>query len=209
MKLKGVVVDLDGTFLTTNTFERYYFFLFRLSLIRLRIKNAVYLGFLLLIRKFRIISHSSFKRKVLGVSNKFVRRRDIQMFVDNVMVHTNKRVVSLYQNYKLKGYYTCMATAAPAHYAKLIGTYFGFDAVCATDSAISNIDEWKENIRENKLSFVKDFLTNKGVSINVVITDHHDDFPLMEKSLESNYLVDPSVETINFLANRQVKYSLV
>lgn len=209
MKAKGVVIDLDGTLLLGNSFERYYFFLLRRAFQEGRLLCLLRLLALLLGRKLRFYSHSCFKQRVL--MQKGLDEQQLQIFVDTLVKEVNPEVLELYKDYRSRDYYTCLATAAPLVYARIIGDKFGFDAVCATASVNGNYADgsWVENIRENKLAYVDSFLARKGVSIDVVITDHHDDLPLIKRAKESSIMVAPSAETIRFLVQHEVPYNII
>lgn len=208
MKEKGIVIDLDGTFLLINTFERYFFYVWKDAVLKFKLHRVLFMFFLLVGRKLRFYNHSYFKMKVLSVN--YLKERGLQLFVNSIIKNLNPRVYNLYIDYRNRGYYTCLATAAPLLYADLIGKRFGFDAVCATPSCIGNNKEhWIENARENKLLYVKDFLDKKEVTIDVVVTDHYDDLPLMKRSRESNFLVAPSPKTVSQLLSNKIKFEIV
>lgn len=209
MKVKGIVIDLDGTFLLGNSFERYFFFLAKSALSRLRFVGFLRLLLLLMGRKLRLYSHSTFKRKVL--QERGLDETQLHAFVTLLSKGVNPAVFDLFEKYRKMGYYTCLATAAPLVYARLIGEKYGFDAVCATASVNGNYADgsWVENIRENKLAYVESFLAKREVSIDVVITDHHDDLPLIKRAKESSIMVAPSVETVRCLIQQDVQYNVI
>src|SRR5690554_1134686 len=90
MKAKGVVIDLDGTLLLGNSFERYYFFLLRRAFQEGRLLCLLRLLALLLGRKLRFYSHSCFKQRVL--MQKGLDEQQLQIFVETLVKEVNPEV---------------------------------------------------------------------------------------------------------------------
>jgi len=207
IKQKGIVIDLDGTLLLCNTFHKYFSYILKYTILRFKIWQVLYIIGLLLGRKLRLYSHSYFKRKILSLP--IPSKDSLNKFVDDILKYLNLQVLEIFKEYKMKGYYTCLATAAPLLYSKLIAERYEFDIVCATQSNDSSDQVWVETIRDEKLNAVSRIFNQKGVSIDVVVTDHSDDIPLMAKALNANYLVNPSNETLKLIESEKIEYCIV
>ena len=98
---------------------------------------------------------------------------------------------------------TVLATAAPEDYAKAVAAECGFDFLLASRA------ETEECKGEEKLRRIKALCEYNGLHIRNVMTDHHDDLPLLKLPGVENVLVDPSVETIKILNNQSIKYIIL
>lgn len=198
MKRRAVAVDLDGTLLATNTFVEYVLFSFRESLKNFRADLAAGIIGLVLLRRFRAISHSTMKRRLLCLLDTFMNEKRISRFVTGLLGHAAEDVVALCERYHGQGCYLLLATAAPRCYAAEVASRMGLDGCCATASPVAN-DNWRENVGEHKRDTVLRYLDEMNLSLSAVITDHHDDIPLMAANPGENILVNPSMKTVTFV----------
>lgn len=207
-KDKAIVVDLDGTLVSVNTFSRFMLFSTLLLARRGLIAGASRIIASAVARKTRFISHSRLKHTVLGVTERLMTATDIEKFVDTLSKFIRPEVVALVDNYRRRGYTTLLATAAPSLYAAPLAARLGFDGCVATLSVDAAGEAWRENSREAKLDSVKVWLDDRHYTIGAVITDHHDDRLLVEHAADADiYLVGPSKKTLDAMSS--VRYTLL
>lgn len=53
------------------------------------------------------------------------------------------------------------------------------------------------------------FLIHQNASLEILLTDHYDDVPLLSVPKERNYIVNPSLKTINMLNEYHIEYVLL
>lgn len=203
MKRRAVVVDLDGTLLSTNTFKKYVLFVAKESLVALHIDVTLSVMFFVALRLMRVVSHSTMKYYLLKKSARFMRADRLNQLADMLLLKVNPNVAALCRSYRKQGYYMLLATAAPENYAVIVSSRMGFDGCCATMMPQAE-SEWGENAREQKLESVLRHLDSVNASVAIVITDHHDDIPLMKVSQEKNILVNPAYKTVVKINNSDI-----
>ena len=120
---RAVVLDLDGTLLSCNTFEKY---------VRYLMFHYPSMIFISLIRKMRLISHETAKRLIMNVN---VSEDRINLFIDTLLPFLRRELLG-----RFKGYEIILATAAPEGYVKILAQRLGINRFCAT----------KKNGPENK-----------------------------------------------------------
>jgi len=73
-----------------------------------------------------------------------------------------------------------LVTAAPAFYAHSIAEFLNMDLCCGTLLPSEVVmGQWKECVGENKVEALKRMLQVHKAELDVVITDHNDDLPLL------------------------------
>ena len=190
-----VVVDLDGCFCSVNTFRFWLLF------------SLLYLFF-----SFRWLSLYKFNKgillRVFGKSDRVRMKVDVlrvteqlpQYFIDwfchFLQLFVNRDVLAEMHKYNDEPVVLC--TAAPACYVDAFAANFNFSQVFATPS-VGEID-WKENIGKVKLEALIAFY-GEDVVLGCVITDHHDDLPLLLRA-GRRVLVRPSNATLANIANK-------
>lgn len=202
---KAIVVDLDQTLIRVNTFKEYIIYVCSKSIAQLRFDIVLSIFLFVAMRKIRLVSHSFMKRQILLVSQSFMTIDRLNELVDSLLVNVNQNVLSLLSEYRKKGYYTCLSTAAPISYTSIISKRMNFDGICATAMPISR-KAWQENVRTEKCKNTLSFLSKQGFVVSVFLTDHYDDLPLLLVSKDKNVLVNPSSKTENILRNSEVPY---
>lgn len=205
---KGLVVDLDGTLLSTNTFTQ---FIIQSTIVMIHTHKwgKVWLLIQVIIkRKLKQVTHEQMKFKILQITNDLFSEQEILQFAQKLSKERNNNVIKVITDYKKQGYITCLSTAAPFIYAKKIQEIFNIDLICATPSPINNLS-WKENVKEEKCNNTIKLLNSNNIGLNIFITDHYDDIPLLEISKEKNILISPSKKTLNKLNTKSIKYSVL
>jgi phosphoserine phosphatase len=202
MDKKIYVFDLDFTFVSLNTFH--YWILFTLKTFWYKPIVVVRILRILLKRYFRVIKHSEMKKELLELVNKKHCKVNVSKFTDFLENNINNNVFEYFLS--LKNEITILATAAPDVYAIPFGQRLGFRHITATSSITD--DNWVENIKEQKcLSVQKIIQSNinyKGYLIEV-ITDHHDDLPIMKLAAHTR-LVNPSDKTLCIISKAGVNH---
>lgn len=202
---KVLLVDLDGTLLSTNTFHKYIFFIAKYYFKKNLFKTFVIL-FFVSARLARVISHSKLKYNLLKLSQD-LPEEIVVSFGKSLMKYKNQSVSQIIVNYEgLK----VLASAAPEKYTKSLGEHFNFDITLSTKNPGDN--SWIENIKENKKSSLLDYLNyqdlEKQFVLDVIVTDHHDDLPLME-IFDKIILVNPSQETLTKTQHLKSKTQII
>jgi phosphoserine phosphatase len=205
---KGVIVDLDETLLTINTFKCFIKFCLTLSLNR----NNYWVFFktlwIISLRKLKILKHSIMKYRLLNLCSNDVTANDIKIFIDTIIpFYINQDVFSLIKKFKRKNYRICLSTAAPEIYVNEIANRISFDYVLCTKYS-SSLFYWQENIREQKAINTLMLFKAEKISPHIIITDHYDDLPLM-KEVDFCYIVSPSNKTKHILKQNKISYLLL
>lgn len=205
---KTVVVDLDGTLFSTNTFEHYILFVTKEALKQRDLWTVFYVAIQVALRKLRLIStHERMKYKILKQSARYANQERMRKLVGTLVKFENECVVKKMQEFKEKGYVLLLSTAAPKPYAEIISSDYGFDYFCATE--IPEGKEWRENVNKQKKKNTIELINSFDGKLSVLITDHYDDIPLLCEPKECNYLVNPTEKTKIFLDKSKVIYSLL
>lgn len=187
---QAVVVDLDGTLLKTNTFSDYIAYSFSQAVREGQAGLAFRLLWLSLKRKLRLIPHAELKQGVLSASSAFMEPR-LDDFVRRELKYLNTELLTYLQS--LADVSLVLATSAPESYSSLISNQSGFEICLATAT-----DE-PENRGEEKARRVADWLQHQHLTLQLVVTDHFDDRPLLELC-DRRLLVNPSRKTLQRLS---------
>ena len=203
MNNKVLVVDLDGTLYEGNTFYRFIIFLFIRSVTKLDVVLLFKMKLNIGLRLFRFISHARLKYNVLkAIDGKEV---NLESFVDSLSNKTRTFNSINKSEYK----YKILATAAPSIYSKLIAQKEGFDVCLATKLPKHGFNKNFENLKERKRDNLIKFLSSKNIEgVDVLITDHIDDLPLMKIS-NQNYVVSPSKKMVRELNENKINYKII
>lgn len=205
MDKKNIVIDLDGTLYTCNTFHKWMKFSFIEQIKTFDFIYPTKIGFYAVLRLLKKIEHSHMKFLILKESEKIVNNIYINKFVDSLSPYLNKKIYDIL----LENNHTyILATAAPKLYCEMIATKFSFNYVVSTET--TNNKRWEENIREEKKMNVLLLLQNNnlGNEIYELYTDHHDDLPLMKCS-RLTYLTNPSEKTKTLVKESQVNHKVL
>lgn len=188
---KAVVVDLDGTLIRGNSMVMFCRWAVGRMIARARFGAAMSVMMWIAARKCRLTSHARMKQAILKRCEGKFSDNEIEEFIagklDGIV---NEKVLRISRE---SGYVQILATAAPALYSKPFGRRLGFDHTLATEySATAFI----ENCGINKLESVYRLLSDIGAELDIVITDHPDDTPLLRANRGLNYIVDGDNVTI-------------
>ena len=205
---KTAVIDLDGTLLTINTFKSYILFVNKLACRKARLDIAVILAFWVGLRKCRLITHEKMKLHILKYSAHFMNRKRLNDFVDSILPFRNGKVYECALAYRKQGFFLCLSTAAPVSYASLIAERLSFDSVCATPMP-SQVKDWRENVREIKRKNTLKQLGEHHLVLEILMTDHYDDIPLLKEEKSKNIVVSPTACTLEKLEKENIHFELL
>jgi len=205
---KIVVIDLDGTFVSVNTFHKWMKFLFIESIKKFHLIVLIQILISAFLRYLKVIDHSQMKFTILSISEKTMSHQQRVSFVHSLEPYINDKILKVMQN---EDDIYILATAAPILYAEIIKKHYPFTYVIATNETNStDSSAWKENIRDEKKKNLMTLLQKHALNnqISVLYTDHHDDLPLMKCS-NITYLVDPSDNTKEIVLDSNITFETI
>ena len=189
-----MAVDLDGTLIAGNSLHEYLKAAMTLRHPGRTLEIIALLG----LRSLRLISHSRMKFTLLRhikaddrLKTKFLRKIDALR---------RESVTKKIEEYKAEGARILLATAAADFYVEWL-----WDGPFVATETTEN-RELKECRGKEKLKRVREQL-EPGEILEAVITDHHDDLPLLLAGAAANYLVAPSAKTEAQLEKAGVAYT--
>lgn len=199
---KVLVVDLDGTLYSINTFHYFLRFIITYNLRKFKILSLLKISISMMFRIFKITSHSRMKYEILKVVN------DAQIDYAKFVVNIDKFKKDLKVD-KTEFDMTILATAAPSCYANIIAKNENFNLCIATNFTTSNFNDEFENSKEIKKNNVMNALMKKEIEkIDTLITDHIDDLPLMKVSIK-NKIVSPDKNMEAQLKKHRISYEII
>lgn len=198
---KLVILDLDGTLITGNSFHEFIKCAFADAMKHKKFICAFkFIGWCFL-RAIRVVSHSRMKFGILAScsyseSLKLRFCKKIKgMFRPSMIVEINKAY--------LENSIVLLATAAPDIY---IPWFWKGDYVATETTGNSGMTECKG---KEKLRRVLEFLRKECATPSVIYTDHYDDLPLLEIENAETVLVSPSLKTREIIEKAGVKVSRI
>lgn len=188
------VVDLDGTLVRGNTLHEYI----RIGFRRVSWRGRFKIINLALLRAFHLIPHARFKfgcLKLIAPTPALLKE-----FAERIESIKNPAILSLIASMEAEGTDILLATAAADTY---VGSLWSGEYIATTTA------EETELKGERKLQAVERYMEEHNLALYAVITDHHDDLPLMLAGARRNILVHPSEKTLtiakkNGVANLEV-----
>lgn len=204
---KALAIDLDGTLIATNSFQDYLSYCGHSALYCLRLDIALSILFWVALRKVRLIRHSTMKRRLLNRTASFMQQKDrLDQFIERELISINAKALQLMEQYRNRGYLLILTTAAPGLYAHPIAENLHIDLCCATQLPSEVvIGQWRENVGEQKVDSLRRMLQIQKAELDVVITDHYDDLPLLNSNEGDNFVVAPSSKTVQMLKKNCTK----
>ncbi len=188
---KALAIDLDGTLLSTNTFRDYLSYCGSAALHNFQFGICFSILWWVMLRKLRFVSHSRMKQALLDRTAAFIRQKSrLDHFAEQEVTHLNVPVQRAVEPYRIRGHLPVLATAAPAFYAHAIAEFLNMDLCCGTllPSEVV-IGEWKENVGQHKVEALQRLLQVHKAELDVVITDHSDDLPLLNSNTSGRNIV--------------------
>jgi phosphoserine phosphatase len=202
---KIILIDLDGTFVSVNTFHKWMKFLFVEAFKKFQLLSVINILTIIALRYTKRIDHATMKYRILEISEERITQEQIRQFVDTLAPYVNQKLLHIVQDCTTT---TILATAAPLLYAEGIKEKYHFNFVVATTNTTAS--PWQENIRDIKAKNIKNLFDEKNLDTKdaILYTDHHDDIPLM-KVVSSTYLINASEKTKNLLADTHLNVVIV
>lgn len=202
MKRKVLVVDLDGTLFKINTFHYFIKYLCFKCVLSFNFSLLFQLLLALSSRLFR--THAEMKYQVLRLLQ---HRNDIDYldFLNTIYIKKRELTILKDETFDIK----ILATAAPSCYAKIIAEKEQFDICLGTDFPYSNFNSTFENSKEVKKENVMNYLKGKNLNkIDILITDHIDDLPLM-KLARKTIIIRPSENLSHQLKQFSISFEVI
>ena len=194
---KVVVIDFDECFCSVNSFRYWIVFSFFILLVTLRLHALTVFSHVVLERFRGRVDRVDMKRGVLSVTEDLPKWA-VALFCQFLQLFTNSTVSRMISSDRFEGASVVLCTAAPACYVEPFAKRFVFSHVFATSSV--KCEGWKENFGVQKMNSLTEHYGN-DMTIFAVVTDHHDDLPILEKA-ELRYIVRPTAATLQALNNR-------
>lgn len=196
------VVDLDGTYVTCNTLREYILTGLKHHLRRSHLLSSIKVSALMALRVLRLISHKTMKFGCLAALAKDSGFHAV--FAAKMRASVNNEVVAIIESKRAEGHAVLLATAAPDFYVPLI-----WDGDYVATASVDNPDR-TECRGEEKLRRVLEYARANGCHIDTVISDHHDDAPLLRYNSDgTNILVRPSDKTLRFFGELEPTHFLL
>lgn len=197
------VFDLDGTIYPGSTLREYFIFGAKRLLQQRKLTGAFKIAAWAIASKLKLTSHLRAKFRVCTILHNHLSSSDLQQFAKRIADKVNPQVIQIVQQSRAKGMTPVLATASPAEYCQPLARLLGFD-ICLSTPLTSTLREYVENRGNRKLAAVKAV----GHSVALVVTDHHDDLPLMLFNHGINLLVNPNPHTLTILRCSNVNFTL-
>lgn len=188
---KIVVVDLDGCLCKINSFRYWLLFTFLFFLFSFRWTSLMKFNKYIFLRIFRKSNRVEMKRDILSLTENMPRYFTVA-FSGFLSLFVNRQVCSQIRRYENMNISVVLCTAAPSCYVHIFAEKFNFSQIFATPTI--SIKNWKENIGQEKWESVVSYYGN-DVVLECVITDHHDDLPLLVHA-KKRLLVGPTKGTL-------------
>lgn len=204
----AIVIDLDGTLTQCNSFREYILAAVPQLLRRGRIVAASDVCAAVAARKLRLTSHSRMKRRIMKAAGPWLSGADMERLADKLIQRLNDTVAVMVSKARSRGDAVILATAAPRAYADIIARRLGLDECIATENPDAG-GEWKENVGAEKLQRVAESLGRRGWRLTAVVTDHHDDLPLLRLGGIRRILIRPTASTIARLRAENLDFELM
>ena len=181
---KITVIDLDGTLVRGNTLHIYILSALRESLRCHRWGFVTRCLGVLLLRRMRLVSHVSMKRKILPRIDVTDALR--QRFVREVDRRRRVSVMSIAEASRTAGDTVVLATAAPEVYVPWI--WDGEFVASPNDST------W-ECRGLAKVAALRATYKDFDARLRMIVTDHEDDLPLLMLPAPEKLLISPTPRT--------------
>ena len=198
----ATVVDLDGTYSRLNTLRAYISLGVRHLLSRGRIVSASAVAALVAMRRLRLISHRTMKFNALKLIGK--DQELLESFGEQINKSLNSDVTRFLAQRRAAGDRILLASAAADFYIPAV--WDGEFVATASEGNPARL----ECRGDEKLRRVNQWLESNGLRLNYVLTDHHDDAPLLKaNSTGENILVNPSEKTLRFFRELEPTHFLL
>lgn len=181
-----LVVDLDGTLYRVNTFHFFLKFLVFYSVRKFKFHLLLVLSCIVMSRLFRFTTHAKMKYNILKAIEPY--KLDYHEFLEGIKKYKRHIAELTEPEFNIK----ILATAAPSCYGNIIAKNEKFDICIGTEFPIKLYNADYENKGEVKKKNVLQYLLSIGNQhIDTLVTDHLDDLPLLNISI-NNIVYNPN-----------------
>ena len=207
----AIVIDLDETLVTVNTFHHFMKFTAFSVAKRLHLFALLRIGVAAMLRAVRVSPHSAMKHTVMKIATLYLSKAQLLHFAVTISSFSNPTVALLINDAHCRHAKVILASAAPALYASIIASLSGCDHCIATE--MPKQMKLLECRNEQKRSRVCAYLDNENLALEAVVTDHYDDIPLIKECLLRGgkaILVAPDKRTTDKLKQQGItSYSII
>jgi phosphoserine phosphatase len=194
---KITVVDLDGTLVCGNTLHMYIRAAMRDAVRRRRYGFVARTMCALVLRRLKLLSHVAMKHKILPYIEVTDELRDD--FVKRVSARRRHSVDAFIAAARAEGEIVVLATAAPAVYVPWI--WGGMFVASPPDGA--------ECRGVAKVAALRSAFPDFDQRLHTIVTDHHDDLPLLVMAAPNKVLVAPSSQTVMIARAAGIEFSVL
>ena len=201
----AIVIDLDETLVTVNTFHHFIKFTAKKVAKRLHFIALLRIGIAATLRLLRYFPHSAMKHTVMNIDAHTLSEAQLHDFAATIATYTNPKVAQIIDDAHRRGVKVILASAAPALYATHIAEISGCNHCIATE--MPQRMKLTECRGERKKSRVEEYLDTEKLTLEAVITDHSDDIPLIKACLNRGgkvTLVSPDKKTTDKLKQQGI-----
>lgn len=199
--MKIAVFDLDGTLFRGSSLKEYFKFGIRRLLRRGHIADALTIVRHAIAAKTGLATHIGAKYAVCRLLAERLTPDDIEAFVSRLLRGINREVLDLAQDCRDRGMLVILSTASPAEYCLPLARRLGID-ICHATPLTPTFAEYAENRGAAKPARLP---LDRG-ELAVVVTDHHDDLPLLRANPGINRLINPSARTLAILRRENIDF---
>ncbi len=173
-----VAVDLDGTLFAGSSLKCFFTFGLRKSLRKCDPVSVCHICFNVVLNRLGVLSHRRMKFYVVSLLEKKLSDSELDEFADELVAGLNPDVINFMEKKREEGAELLLTTASPESYSVRLASRVGIKLVCAT-STTPELNNYIENRGEAKVESLKKILECGNFRLTTVLTDHHDDIPLM------------------------------
>lgn len=195
------VFDLDGTLFRGSSLKEYFKFGIRRLLRGGHITEALTIVGHAIASKIRLTTHIRAKYAVCRLLSQRLTPDDIGMFVNRLLPGIDREVLALAQDCREQGMLVILSTASPEEYCLPLARRLGFD-ICHATPLTPTFTQYAENRGTAKVDRLP---LDKG-NLAIVVTDHHDDLPLLLANTGTNYLHNPSRNTVAIVRRENIDF---
>ena len=164
------VIDLDNTLIPFDSFG-YYVLKF------LSPQNILFVTFLVIIRKFRIISSSDFKRQIVCLYRKRKKyNKEMNKFAEYLYCKRNLEIMRLVESFTDMNTDTIILSASPIDYVQHLSNILGWDTIASDIQG----GEIYHVYGKNKIDLLKLEYPPCEYLYNFSISDHKSDVELLK-----------------------------
>ena len=165
------VIDLDKTLLPYDSFQKYIFLFLKNKNFKLKIL------FLIILRKIRLLSLASFKKKIIEIARTDEKYDDkMKKFSDNLYLEIDNSVTEMIRNNTNNNTINVLCTASPEDYVKKLAKKKDWLYLC---TSLNNGDFMHMHGRQKAIS-IKSQFPDSTFKYNFAISDSNSDLELLK-----------------------------